>query len=112
MTIKRGDIVIGVVSRGYSKPRPSVVVQSDFFNETHPSLTLCPITSHLLDAPLYRIAIEPGPGTGLKSPSQVMVDKIMTVPRERIAKKTGRLPVAAIRRIDEAIKLWLSVRLP
>ena len=110
MDLKRGDIVVGVTSRDYGKPRPAVVVQSDFFNETHASVTLCPITSHLIDAPLFRIPVGPGAGTGLKIASQVMVDKVMSVPRERVAKKTGRLPVPALQLVDEALRLWLGIR--
>jgi mRNA interferase MazF len=108
--LKRGDIVVGVASRDYGKPRPGVVVQSDLFNETHASITLCPITSHLVDAPLFRIPVEPGAGTGLRTGSQVMVDKMMSVPRERIGKKTGRLPPSVLRLVDEALTLWLGVR--
>jgi mRNA interferase MazF len=108
LDLKRGDIVVGVASRDYGKPRPAVIVQSDFFNDTHASITLCPVTSHLIDAPLFRIPVAPGAGTGLKTPSQVMIDKIMSVPRERIAKKAGRLPVTVLGMVDEALKLWLA----
>ena len=110
LDLKRGDVVVGVASRGYGKPRPAVVVQSDFFNETHASVTLCPVTSHLVDAPLFRIPVEPGAGTGLRIASQVMVDKVMIVPRERIAKKAGRLPLAALQLVDDALRLWLGIR--
>jgi mRNA interferase MazF len=110
LDLKRGDVVVGVASRDYGKPRPAVVVQSDFFNETHASITLCPVTSHLVDTPLFRIPVGPGAGTGLKAASQVMVDKVMSVPRERIAKKTGRLPVGALHLVDEALRLWLGIR--
>lgn len=110
MDLKRGDVVVGVMSRDYGKPRPAVVVQNDLFNGTHASITLCPITSHLVDAPLFRIGVEPGAGTGLKARSQVMVDKIMSVPLERIGKRTGKLPVAILHIVDEAIELWLGIR--
>ena len=110
MDLKRGDIVVGAASRDYGKPRPAVVVQNDFFNETHASITLCPITSHLIDAPLFRIPVGPGVGTGLKTASQVMVDKVMTVPQERVAKKAGRLPAAALELLDDALRLWLGIR--
>jgi mRNA interferase MazF len=85
-------------------------VQSDFFNETHASITLCPVTSHLADAPLFRIPAGPGAGTGLKIASHVMVDKVMSVPRERVAKKAGRLPVATLQLVDDALRLWLGIR--
>jgi len=110
LDLKRGDVVVGVASRDYGKPRPAVVVQSDFFNETHASVTLCPITSHLVDAPLFRIPVASGGGTGLRTASQVMVDKVISVPRERIAKKGGRLPAAALQLVDDALRLWLGIR--
>jgi mRNA interferase MazF len=110
LDLKRGDVVVGVSSRDYGKPGPAVVVQSDFFNETHASITLCPVTSHLIDAPLFRIPVGPGATTGLKMASQVMVDKVISVPRERVEKKAGRLPVEVLRLVDEALKLWLGVR--
>ncbi len=101
---------MGVASRDYGEPRPAVVVQSDFFNETHASITLCPVTSHLVDAPLFRIPVGPGAGTALRTASQVMVDQVMSVPRDRIAKKTGRLPAAALQLVDDALRLWLGIR--
>ena len=43
--MKRGTIVV-VASRGAytGKPRPAVVLQSDLFNPTHASVTICPTT--------------------------------------------------------------------
>ena len=44
--MKRGTIVVVAAPGAYTgKPRPAVVVQSDLFNPTHASLTICPITS-------------------------------------------------------------------
>src|SRR5438552_993881 len=87
----RGDIVVVATKGAYSgKPRPALVVQADQFNETHSSLTVCPITSDCIDAPLFRVAVPPGTRTGLRAPSQVMVDKVLSVPRSSIAKTIGR----------------------
>jgi mRNA-degrading endonuclease toxin of MazEF toxin-antitoxin module len=63
----RGDVVV-VSLPGYGKPGPALVIQSVQFAD-HPSVTLLPITSHLIEAPLLRIDI--GPGAGLDRPSQV-----------------------------------------
>ena len=71
----------------YGKPRPALVVQSDLFNETHASVTVCPITSTLVDAPLFRVSVRPARTNGLPKPSQVMVDKVQTLRRERIARR-------------------------
>ena len=54
---QRGDIII-VADRGgefTGKPRPAVVVQSPHFVTA--TLTICPITSKEVDAPLLRIAL-------------------------------------------------------
>ena len=40
------------------KPRPAVIVQDDAFEGTA-SVTICPLTTFLLDAPLIRLAVEP-----------------------------------------------------
>ncbi len=37
---------------------------------TQASVTICPITSDCVDAPLFRIAVPPGSRTGLKAASQ------------------------------------------
>ena len=54
----------------------AVVVQADRWLQGHPSVTLCPLTSTLRQAPLVRIAVEPSLRNGLHKPSQLMVDKL------------------------------------
>lgn len=56
--MKRGDLVTVSLPGAYGKPRPAVIVQSDYFTE-HPSITLLPITSELVNAPLVRLGLEP-----------------------------------------------------
>ena len=65
--MKRGDLVIVTLAGDYGKPRPALIVQADLFNETHASVTVVPVTSTLVDAPLFRLTVEPSPGTGLRS---------------------------------------------
>ena len=69
--MERGDIIICALSGDYGKPRPAVVIQSDLFNPTHASITVCPITSHLIEAPLFRLSLIPNKLTGLTSVSQI-----------------------------------------
>lgn len=96
--MKRGDLITVAVSGDYGKPRPALVIQSDFLPETD-SVLVCLLTTTLRAAPLYRLAL-PGEGTGLREPSQVMVDKIMAVRRDRCGAPVGRA--------DEATLLALS----
>ena len=60
MEIERGDVVICAAAGDYGKPRPAVVVQSDLFNGTHSIVAVCLITTHLEDAPLFRIPVPAG----------------------------------------------------
>lgn len=109
MEMKRGDIVICAASGDYGKPRPALVVQSDLFNGTHASVAVCLITSHLEDAPLFRIPIPTGKTTGLKRESQVMVDKVIAVPSNKITGRSGALSAGLLKEIDHALRLWLEL---
>ena len=98
MEMKRGDVVVCAAPGGYGKPRPAVVVQSDLFNGTHASVAVCLITSHLEDAPLFRIPVPSGRMTGLKRESQVMVNKVWRSPVTRLRGVPGRFPRACSKR--------------
>ncbi|MFY9589811.1 type II toxin-antitoxin system PemK/MazF family toxin [Rickettsia endosymbiont of Halotydeus destructor] len=107
--MERGDIITCALSEDYGKPRPAVVVQADLFNPTHASITLCPITTHLVDAPLFRLSLASTQLTGLCSLSQIMVDKIVTIKSEKIDKKIGKLSFSELVQLDNALKLWLGL---
>jgi mRNA interferase MazF len=106
----RGSIVVLAAKGAYmGKPRPAVIVQSDVFNATHASITVCPITSDSVDAPLFRIALPPGDRTGLVVPSQVMVDKVSSVPRSAVDRAIGACDTLHLEQIDEALRSWLDL---
>jgi mRNA interferase MazF len=110
MEVRRGSIVVVATRGAYTgKPRPALVVQSDLFNPTHSSVTICPITSDCVDAPLFRVTLPPGERTGLRTTSQIMVDKIVSVPRAAIAEQVGRCDEAELRATEEALRGWLAL---
>lgn len=109
LAMQRGDIVTCVLSGDYGKPRPAVIVQSDLFNPTHASITLCPITSHLVEVPLFRLLLQPAAQNGLKRISQIMVDKIMTLPRNKIGPKIGTLTTTQQHALNQALEIWLNL---
>ena len=110
MEIARGAVVIVSARAAYTgKPRPALVVQANAFNPTHASVTVCPITSAWVDAPLFRVSVPPGDRTGLKSASQVMVDKVVSVPRSSIARAVGRCDDDAVAAVDDALRRWLGL---
>jgi len=112
LEITRGDVVVSSSPGDFGKPRPALVVQSDLFNPTHSSIVICPITSHLVDAPLFRLPISPSRENGLKTESQIMVDKITAVRREHIAKKIGRINEAEATSVERALAIWLEIGQP
>lgn len=107
--IHRGDIVICALAGDYGKPRPAVVVQSDLFNPTHASITVCPVTSHRLDAPLFRLPLPANSKTGLEKVSQIMVDKIVAIRSDKVSQKIGALNAKQQTVLDKAAKLWLGL---
>ena len=103
--------VVTVASPGaYSgKPRPAVVVQANRWLQGHPSVTLCPLTRTLIEAPLVRLTVQPTQGNGLHKPSQLMSDKLFTVPMAAIGEVIGVLEPAAMANLDLDLRSWLEL---
>jgi hypothetical protein len=58
-----------------------VIVQAGVLNEAAQSTIVALVTGHLVDAPLLRLTLAPAPGNGLQKPSQVQVNRLLTVAR-------------------------------
>jgi mRNA interferase MazF len=108
MPMSRGDLVIVAAPGDYGKPRPAVIVQSDAIPESHASVVICQMTSELAEAD-FRVTIEPGPETGLRARSQVMADKPVTVRRERIGRRVGRLGASDMARLNVALAFVMGL---
>ncbi len=107
--LKRGDLVVVAMAGDYGKPRPALVVQANLFNETHTSVTLVPVTSTLVDAPLFRLTVAPSPGNGLRALSQIMIDKVTTVARARIGPTIGHVEDDPRSQVNRALALWVGI---
>ena len=88
--VKRGDVITVAVSGDCGQPRPAVVIQSDALSESD-GVLVAMFTSALRDAALYRLTIDPSENNGLKTPSQIMVDKMAASPRGICGPVIGRL---------------------
>jgi len=104
--VQRGDVVTVALPGDYGKPRPALIIQADLFDE-HPSVTVLPITSHLIDAPLLRVSI--GPEAGLERDSQIQIDKTQTPRRERIGEVIGRADNATLDAVNRALTVFLGL---
>ena len=72
-------------------------------------MTLCPITSHVIEAPLFRVDLKPNKTNGLKKKSQAMADKVTTQRSERGDAVVGRVSDPDLERIETALRLWLGL---
>jgi mRNA interferase MazF len=107
--VKRGEVWTAAGGPSYAgKPRPAVIVQDDRFTGSS-SVTLCGLTSELTDSPSVRPRIEPTGENGLLEPSQVMVDKITTVPKTRLGRRIGKLAAPELARVDSALLAFLGL---
>lgn len=106
--MRRGDVVAVALAGDYGKPRPAVVVQSDLFDE-HPSVTILPVTSERRETLIFRVDLPVDNSTGLRMPSQVMVDKIQTVSRTKIGGVIGKIDGAPMVSIDRALAVFLGI---
>ena len=97
---RRGDLIIVSAPGDYGKPRPAIVIQSDWVTATE-SILVALLTSEIVDAPIYRLDIEPSEANGLKGPSQVMVDKIIALPRKKCSQVIGRIDDEGIGRAQQ-----------
>lgn len=88
--MRRGDIVTVAVSGDFGKPRPAIIVQNDSFADTG-TLTVLLVTSTAIEAPLLRVQVQPDSENGLVQPSWIMIDKAMSVRRERVGRVIGRI---------------------
>lgn len=95
------------VQGDYGKTRPALVIQSDYF-DLHLSVTILPLTSALKGAPLFRITVDPRKENGLTRPSQVIIDKALTVLREKIGPVIGRLGDDEMIAVTRSLALFLG----
>ena len=106
--MRRGNLVTVALSGDYGKPRPALVIQSNLF-AGHPSLTILPLTSELRETPIFRVRIQPDPANGLRAPSDVMIDKLHTVAREKIRDTIGAVSTEHLIEIERAVAVWLGI---
>ena len=104
----RGDLVTIAMQGDFGKPRPALVIQANHFSELS-SVTVLPITSTLVAAPLLRVTVQPTAENGLQKPSQVMVDKAMTVKRDRVGPVFGRIDADTLIAVERCLAVSLGI---
>jgi mRNA interferase MazF len=105
MGCKRGEVRLA----NLNPPIPCIVLQSDLLNDAdHPSTTVIPLTTRLLDAaPLrYRVARR----GNLKADSDAMIDQVRTLDNRRFTgEPIAALSVGEMAEIEEYLKIVLGM---
>lgn len=108
--MRRGDIWSFTGRGDFSgKPRPGLIVQSDLFNDYHPSVTVCPISTAFTEDRLYRVLIQPNAENNLRGHSEIEIDKIQAVWLSHLGAAIGTAPPEVMSAVDEALALWLDL---
>lgn len=96
------------MSGDFGKPRPALIIQSDRFADTG-TVTVLLVTSTDVEAPLLRVLVQPDAENGLIQPSWVMIDKAMSVKRERIGRVIGRVPDETMLTVTRNLAVFLGM---
>ena len=107
--MNRGHIVTIAIQGDLGKPRPALIIQSDAFNDTHATITVLLVSSEIVNAPLFRINVEPSPDNGIQKSCQIQVDKPMTLKREKIGEVIGRIDDATMLQVNRALAVWMGL---
>ena len=107
--MKRGELWTMAGGPGYaSKPRPVVIIQDDAFDATA-SIIVCLVTSEAIEAPILRLPVEPTSDNGLHQTCDLMVDKVVTVPRGRLGQRIGQLGNDDLLRLNRSLLVFLGL---
>jgi mRNA interferase MazF len=108
--LKRGEVWTIAGGPDYvGKPHPAVILQSDKFDAT-PSVTICPLSgAPVVDTEPIRFEVIPSQANGLRVTSQVMVDKISTLPKSKLGRRIGRLDSEDMLLLNRSVALFLGL---
>lgn len=106
--MKRGEIRLVAGGVYASKPRPVVIVQDDLFADLD-SVTVCPLTTTVVDAPLLRLPIEPADASGVDVESFAMIDKITTVRKTNVGERVGHLSDQQLIELERRLLVFMGI---
>jgi mRNA interferase MazF len=111
---RRGEIYMVEFdpARGHEKQksRPALIIQNDIGNRYSPVTIVAAITSKLVPVPFpVDVTVMPTKANGLAIQSAIKLGQIRSVDRRRLLKRLGTLASAAMRQVDQALKISLGL---
>jgi len=104
VVVTRGDIVTVAAPR--DKPRQAIIIQSNRVGTA--TVLIAPVTGEVTEAAPIRVPISPSEGSGLRLKSEIMVDKVFPILRNRIGTRIGRLDGDVMRRLEASLLFVLG----
>ena len=87
--------------------RPALIIQNDIGNEKAPTTIVAAISGSVKLYPM-NVQINPPEG-GLDHPSIIKTSQILTISKQRLEKRLGRISRESLDEVDSAIKLSLAL---
>ena|SRR3989344_7729629 len=111
--IRRGDIWLvnldPTIGHEVSKSRPAVIIQNDIGNKYSPITIIAPISSQKIND-IYPVEVLlTKENSGLDKMSKVLLNQIRAIDKRRLIKRIGKLDEYTFNKIDEALKISLSL---
>lgn len=93
--------------------RPAVIVSRDALNRVvdergHGVVTVVPLTSNITRVLSFQVFL-PAEDTGLEEDSKAQAEQIRAVSSDRLKRRLGSVPAALMNRLDEALRLHLTL---
>lgn len=106
--MNRGEIWTVAGGVDASTPRPAVIIRDDRFEALN-SVTVIPMTSIDVSAPILRVPVSATETTGLVRPSFMMIDKLTTVRRSNVLDRLGRLTAEQMVEVERSLLVFLGL---
>jgi mRNA interferase MazF len=106
--VNRGDLWTVAGGVYATKPRPALVIQDDRYDATD-SVTVLPLTTTTVEAPLLRVPVAASEVSGLRQDSHVIIDKLTTVRRSNVQERVGRLTSTQLVEVERAMLAFLGL---
>ena len=91
--------------------RPALVVQTDAANQNprYPNVIVAAISTKGKDVP-FHVPLAPEDSNGLSENSWCKCEQILTISKDRLARRLGRVDDRQMLRIEEALRLVLGLK--
>lgn len=90
--------------------RPALVVQTDAANQNprYPNTIVVAVSTKGRQVP-FHVLIQPTPENGLTASSFIKCEQILTISKDRLEERIGRLSAEDMERVRDALRLVLDI---